>query len=66
MIKSIAIWDQGRRGVGSGVSRPAGSCLGDLEVLHVVQFCTNLVVSVSSEGHQKRFFSRFAVALIPG
>ncbi len=52
--------------MGSGFSRPAGSCQGYLEVLHVVQFCTNLVVSVSSEGHQKRFLSRFAVALIPG
>ncbi len=66
VIKSIAIWDQGRHGVGSGFSRPAGSCLGNLEVLHMVQLCTNLVVSVNSEGHQKRFLSRFAVALIPG
>ncbi len=51
---------------GSGFSRQAGSCLGDLDVLHVVQFCMNLVVSVSSEGHQKRLLSRCAVALIPG
>ncbi len=36
-IKSMVICDQGRRGVGKGCSRPAGSCLSDLVVLHVLQ-----------------------------
>ncbi len=66
VMKSIAIWDQGLHGVGSGFSRPAGNCLGDLEMSHVVQFCMNLVMSVSIEGHQKGLLSGFAVALIPG
>ncbi len=44
-----------------GLADRLGACM-----LHAVQFCTNLVVSVSSEGLQKRFLSRFAVALIPG
>ncbi len=52
--------------MGSGFNRPAGSCLGDFEVLQMVQLFTNWVVSASSEDHQKRFLSRLAVALIPG
>ncbi len=38
VMKSMAMWDQGRCGVGNGVNRPAGSCLGDLEVLQLMQF----------------------------
>ncbi len=37
VMKSMAICDQGRRGVGKGCSRPAGCCLSDLVVLHVLQ-----------------------------
>ncbi len=66
VIKSMVKWDQGRCGVGSGLSKPAGSCWGDLDVLHVIQFWKYLVVSVSNVDHQNRFLSRFSVAVIPG
>lgn len=52
--------------MGNGCNRPAGSCLGDLEVLQVMQFWTNFVVSDNRMGHQNWFLSRRAVAVIPG
>ncbi len=66
VMKSMAMCDQGRRGMGRGCSRPAGACLSDLVVLHVWQLRMKWVVSVRSVGHQKRFRKRCSVAVIPG
>ncbi len=66
VMKSMAMCDQGRWGVGKGCNRPAGSSLSDLVVLQTVQSWMNLATSVKSVGHQKRFRRRCSVAVIPG
>ncbi len=65
-MKSIAMWDQGRSGMGRGWRRPAGTCREGFWVLQTWQWLTWEIVSFLRVGHQKRFWSSCIVALMPG
>ncbi len=66
VIKSMAMWDQGLWGMGSGCSKPAGICLEDLEVLQVTQFLMNTMMSVRSVDHQNLFERSWMHTVNPG
>ncbi len=55
VTKSMAMWDHGRWGTGSGWRSPAGRWREGLDVLHAVQLFTKIAVSLVIEGHQNRF-----------
>ena len=54
VTKSIAIWDQGRCGTGSGLKRPAGDLLTVLFLEQLSQAATKAWMSSLMDGHQKR------------
>ncbi len=66
VMKSTAMWDQGRSGMGRGWRRPAGNCREGFWVLQTWQWLMWEMVSFLRVGHQKRFWSNCTVALMPG
>ncbi len=66
VMKSMAMWDHGRSGMGRGWRRPAGKCREGFCVLQTWQWLTWMMVSLLRVGHQNRFWSNCTVALMPG
>lgn len=52
VMKSSEMCDQGRLGVRSGISLPAGKCLGTLDWADLAQDKTNSLISLHIEDHQ--------------
>lgn len=66
VMKSRAIWDQGRLGTGRRQRKPAGAEWEDLFWAQVEQAATNSLVSASIVGHQKRHWRTDRVRIAPG
>ncbi len=66
VIKSMAMWDQGRCGMGRGWSRPAGNWREGFCVWQTWHWRTWVMVSFLSVGHQNLFCKSWIVAFIPG
>lgn len=65
VMKSMAIWDQGCRGIGSGFRRSLGWCE-DFPCAHSGQAATKALVSRAMDSHQKHCCGRCSVRLSPG
>ncbi len=66
VIKSRATWDQGRDGMGRGLSRPAGGELLDFVWAQTVHEAIKRRASRSRVGHQNRWRMAESVPLTPG
>lgn len=65
VMKSMAIWDQGCRRIGSGFRRSPGWCE-DFPCAHTGQAVTKALVSRAMDGRQKHCCGRCSVRLSPG